>query len=140
VTEENAVRAMTAMAEQTEGLEVGKLILPENYLQEYNDFSSPKEEEEDPETGVDELTEEEPEEEIVESDGGSDYDDEDDGKTSGKGKARENVKKPPKPANGKKTKPKKPKPAGQVLNELVSYSCSRSRFWLMSHRSKKGTP
>jgi len=134
VNEENAVRAMDAMAEQTVGLEVEELLLPEDYLEEYKDLRPPKEREEDPEEmEIDELTEEETEEEVVESDEGSDYDgSEGKGKkTKGKGKAREKVKKPTKSTSeGKKPKPKKkPKPAGQVLNELVSYSYSRSRFW-----------
>ena len=124
VTEENAVRAMAAMAEQTEGLEVEELLLPENYLQGYRDSGSPKVKEEDlEEIEVDEFTEES-EEEIVESDEESDYNDDGDNgrRTKGKGKAREKVKKPTKPTNGK-TKPKrKPKSAGQVLNDLVSYS------------------
>ena len=133
MTEENAVRAMVVMAEQTEGLEVDELLLSENFLPEYKDPRSPKEREEDvEEMEVDELTEES-EEEIVESDEGSDYDGgEDNGKkTNGKGKAREKVNKPTEPTNGEKTKPKKKlKPAGQVLNELVRYSYSRSHFWL----------
>lgn len=118
VAEENAVRAIAAMTEQTAGLEVDELILPENYLQEYEDLKSPQERERDlEETDVDELTEEETEE-------GSDYSgDEDDGK--GKGKTREKAKKP---AKGKKPKSKKPKSAGQVLNELVGYSYFRLRF------------
>jgi len=133
VTEENAVRAMDTMAEQTVGLEAEALLLPEDYLEEYKDPRPAKEREEDPEEmEVDELTEDETEEEVVESDDGSDYDgSEGNGKkTKGKGKAREKVKKPTKPKNGeKKTKPKKkPKPAGQVLNELVSCSRSRSRI------------
>ena len=145
VTEENAIRAMDAMAEQTMGLEAEELLLPEDYLEEYKDSRPPKEREEDPEEmEVDELTEEETEEEVVESDGGSDYDGGDGNgkKTKGKGKAREKVKKPAKPTSGeKKPKPKKkPKPAGQVLNELVSSSYSRSSFGSPSHRSKKGTP
>ena len=135
VTEENAVRAMDTMAEQTVGLEAEELLLPEDFLEEYKDPRSPKEREEDPEEmEVDELTEEETEEEVGESDEGSDYD-EGEGKgkkTNGKGKAREEVEKPKKPASSeKKPKPKKKtKPAGQVLNELVSYSHSRSSFWL----------
>ena len=143
-TEENAVRAMAVMAEQTEGLQVRVLLLPENYLQECKDFRSLKEEEEDPqEIEVDELSEES-EEEIAESDGGSDYDDEDDDggkKVNGKGKAREEIGKSAKPVNDKKSKSKKkPKPAGQVLNELVSHSCSRSCFYLLPRRSEKGAP
>jgi hypothetical protein len=123
VAEENAVRAIAAMAEQTAGLRVDELLLPEDYLQEYKDSTA---QEEDPEeTEVDELTEE-TEEEISESD----YDDGEDG-GKGKGKAREKVKTPTKSAKGNKTKSKKkPKPAGQVLNELVGCSCSYLRFWL----------
>ena len=131
VTEQNAVRTMAAMAEQTEGLDVNELLLPENYLQEYVDFRPPKVREEDPEEmEIDELTEEDTEEEVVESDEGSNYGDEDGGKkTNRKGKAREKAKKPTKPTNGEKKKPKKPRPAGQVLNELVSFPCSRPHFW-----------
>ena len=134
-TEENAVRAMDAMAEQTVGLEAEELLLPEDYLEEYKDLRPPKEREEDPEEmEVDELTEEETEEEVVRSDEGSDYEgSEGNGKKAkGRGKAQEKVKKPTKPpSGGKKPKPKKkPKPAGQVLNELVSYSYSRSRLGL----------
>lgn len=130
--EENAVRAMAAMAEQTVGLEVEELLLPEDYLEEYEDSRPPKEREEEMEgMEIDELTEEETEEDVVETDDGSDYDGDEGGgkKAKGKGKAREKVRKP---ANGeKKTKPKKkPKPAGQVLNELVNCSFSCSRCWL----------
>ena len=120
MAEENAVRAIAAMAEQTAVLRVDELLLPEDYLQEYKD-TKPREEE----MGVDESTEEETEEEILESDEGSDYgDDEDDEK--GKGKASEKVKRPGE--SGKDTKPKKQKPAGQVLNELVGRFCSCLRL------------
>lgn len=131
VTEQNAVRTMAAMAEQTEGLDVNELLLPENYLQEYVDFRPPRVREEDPEEmEIDELTEEDTEEEVVESDEGSNYGDEDGGKkTNRKGKAREKAKKRTKPTNGEKKKPKKPRPAGQVLNELVSFPCSRPHSW-----------
>ena len=122
---------MDAMAEQTVGLEAEELLLPEDYLEEYKDLQPPKEIEEDPEEmEIDELTEEE----VVQSDEGSDYESSEGNgkKAKGKGKAQEKVKKPTKPpSGGKKPKPKKkPKPAGQVLNELVSYSYSRSRLWL----------
>jgi len=127
VTEENAVRAIAVVAEQTVGLEVDELLLPENYLQKYQNSRSPKEIEEDLEMEVNEFTEDETEEEIVESDEGSVYGDED----NGKGKAREKVKKPTNPLNDTRAKPKKkPKPAGQVLNELVGYLYPHSRFWL----------
>lgn len=132
VTEENAIRAIVTMSEQTGGLTVGELLLPENYLQRYMDSTSSNEIEEDPgEMEIDELTEES-EEEVMESDDGSDYGDEE-GNSKGKGKARKKIKEPAKPASGTKTKPKKkPKPAGQVLNELVGYHSSCSRFWLMT--------
>lgn len=128
VTEESAGRAIAVMAEQTAGLKVDELLLPEKYLQKHQDSGSLNEIEEDPEEmEVNELIEDETEEEIVESDEGSIYGDEE----NGKGKAREKVKKPAKPMNGTKPKPKKkPKPAGQVLNELVGYSYSCSCFWL----------
>ena len=121
VAEENAVRAIAAMAEQTAALRIEELLLPEGYLQEYKDPRAREEE-----MGVDESTEEETEEETLESDEGSDYgDDEDDEK--GKGKAREKVKGPAESGRDTNSK-KKPKPAGQVLNELVGYFCSCLRF------------
>ena len=117
VAEESAVRAIATMAEQTAKLRVDELLLPEDYLQEYRDSTAREEE-----MGVDESTEEETEEEILESNEGSDYGDDDDDE-KGKGKAREKVQGPAK--SGKETKSmKKPKPAGQVLNELVGHSRS----------------
>ena len=109
VTEENAVRAIAVMTEQTAKLEVDELLLPENYLREYSDFVS-AEEEEDPEEievykliGVTER-------EIAGSGEKTDYD-------NGKGKARENVKKP---VSGKESESKKKsKLAEQDLNKLV---------------------
>ena len=129
VAEESTVRAVAAMAEQTAGLEVDELLLPEDYLREYGGSGS---REEGLEMEFDELIEEETGEEILESDEGSEFgDDEDNGK--GKGKTRGKVKESAKSAKGKKSKSKKkPKPAGQVLNELVGYSCSCLRFWLTS--------
>lgn len=113
------------MAEQTAGLGIDELLLPEDYLQVYGDAGSPREGERNlEEIEVGGLTEE-TEEENSESDRGSDYDsDDDNGK--GKGKAREKIKKPTK---GKKTRSKKKlKPAPQVLNELVSCRDSSLRF------------
>ena len=57
MAEESAVRAIAVMAEQTAGLEVDELLLPEDYLQEYKDSGSREEDLEEME--VDELTEEE---------------------------------------------------------------------------------
>ena len=115
------------MAEQTAGLEVDELLLPEDYLQEYKDSGSREEDLEEME--VDESTEEETGEGTLESDKGSDYDDdEENGK--GKGKAREKVDKPAKSAKGKKSKSKKQKPAEEVLNELVGCFCFCLRFLL----------
>ena len=123
---------MAGMAEQTEGLGVDELLLPENYLQEYKDPRTPKEKEDDPEEmEVDELTEEDTEDEIVESDEGSDYDGgKGDGKKGkGKEKAQEKVKKPV--SGEKKPKPqKKQKLGSQILNEFVRPTHSRPRPWL----------
>ena len=108
------------MAEQTAGLGVDELLLPEDYLQMYGDAGSPQEGEEDlKETEVGGSTEE-TEEEDSGSNRGSDYDSDDDS-GKGKGKTREKAKKPTKLAKGKKTRSKKKlKPAPHVLNELVS--------------------
>lgn len=109
VTEENAVRAIAVMTEQTAKLGVDELLLPENYLQEYSDFVSAEDPEDPEEIEVYKLIEV-TEKETAGSGEGVNYD-------SRKGKARENVKKP---ASGKEPEPrKKSKSAEQDLNELV---------------------
>lgn len=124
MTEENAIRAIAAMAEQTVGLEVEQLLLPENYLKKYRP-TQPRIQNgrggDVHDMGVDGSSDEsEDSEEESDNEGGY--------HGKGKGKARDVVAKHPKAANGTKGDTgDKPQPPKRVLNKLVScpYSCPR---------------
>ena len=132
MTEENAIRAIAAMAEQTVGLEVEQLLLPENYLKKYKPTRPLIQDgiEGDPyEMEVGESSDESKDSEEESGNEGSYH-----GK--GKGKAREVVTKLPKSTNDTKNGADgKPEPPKRVLNRLVScpYPCPR----FLAHRSRR---
>jgi hypothetical protein len=110
VTEENAVRAMATIAEQTTGLDFEKLVLPENYLEKYKDPMT-----------LDEF--EEVEEEVAKPGGEPGHEGNDHGK--GKGRAREKSKKSAKldsDMDDDMEDEPEPESPGRVLNNLVSCS------------------
>lgn len=129
VTEENAIRAIATMAEQTAGLDLNKLILPEDLFEKYSDINPPEGEGDGHQMEVDG-----PNKGVVGTSISGNN-----GRSKGKGKLQEKVHKVAKPVSDtKKTPGDKLKSPEQVIYELVG--CSRRIFAFFNsqlHSSKK---